>query len=284
MEPGMNNISTLQNEPGFIRMLHAYRQLYSEAKHTMKIRLWVSIVLALFPLATFLFPVLAKIEWTIVLPIVITSFAFPYFIKSIEKKKIEKASVIQEQHDTELFGISWNESVAGHRALTEEIISADKRFIGERKKDWYEDVSATLPPENAALWCQRQNLSWDYQMREEYSRQFVWIFTATLLIPMAGAAWANLPTRDYLVKILMPTLPLLILCIENYRAHRNLAEKQEMKAQEIETILYNNLPVTVEMIRKNQDAIYKFRQETMLVPDDYAEAWRRRNRQNNSTN
>jgi hypothetical protein len=274
----MNDISTTQNEPGFLRMLHAYRQLYSEAKRTMKIRLWVSIVLALFPIGVFLIPVLANAEWMIVLIAIAVSFTFPLLLKSNEKKKIEQAAAIQEQHDVELFGIDWNESLAGPRVLTDEIVAADKRFVGERKKNWYENISPNLSLEYAALRCQLQNLSWDYKMREDYSRRFIWIFWGALITPLAAAALTEMYVGEYLVKLLMPTVPLLWLCIENYRAHRNLAEKQELKAKEIETLLYNNLSVTPDMVRKNQDAIYKFRQETMLVPDDYAEQWGKRNR------
>lgn len=115
-------------------------------------------------------------------------------------------------------------------------------------------------------------------MREDYSRNFFWIFWIVLVTPLVVGAVTEMLVKDYLVKLLMPTLPLLWLCVENYRAHKNLAEKQEMKAKEIETILYNSLTVTKDMLRKNQDAIYKFRQETMLVPDGYARKWQNRNR------
>lgn len=279
-----NNIATIQNEPGFLRMLHAYRQLYAEAKRTMQIRIWVSVALAVFPIAAFLVPAIKDIDWLTVLIAVGIAFIFPSLLKSAEKKKIVQAAAIQEQHDVELFGIEWNESLAGHRVLADEIVAADKRFKGNRKKDWYENIPETLSPEAAALFCQKQNLSWDYKMREDYSRRFVWIFWGVLLIPLAVAAYVEMPIRDYLVKLLMPTVPLLWLCLENYQAHRTRAEKQEIKAQEMEAYLHNNLPITLDMVRKNQDAIYKFRQETMLVPDDYAEDWDKRNRSNNSTN
>ncbi len=274
----MNNISIIQNEPEFLRMLHAYRQLYSEAKHIMKIRLWISILMALFPIAVFVFPVLSNLEWIFVLPALVVTFTFPLLLKSTEKKKIEQASSIQEQFDIELFGLEWNENIADGRVLIDEIKAADKRFKGERKKNWYEDIPANLSSEYAILRCQLQNLSWDYKMREDYSRNFFWIFWIVLVTPLVVGAVTEMLVKDYLVKLLMPTLPLLWLCVENYRAHKNLAEKQEMKAKEIETILYNSLTVTKDMLRKNQDAIYKFRQETMLVPDGYARKWQNRNR------
>lgn len=279
-----NNIAITQNEPGFLRMLHAYRQLYTEAKRTMRIRLWISVLLALFPIATFLVPAIKNIDWLTALLGVAIAFIFPFLLKSIEKKKIGQAAAVQEQHDVDLFGIEWNEALAGHRVLTDEIVAADKRFAGIRKKDWYENVPESLLPPAAALFCQKQNLSWDYKMREDYSRRFIWLFWLVLLLPLFCACYVELPIRDYVAKLLLPTVPFLWLCIENYQAHRTRAEKQEIKAQEIEAFLHNELPVTPDMARKNQDAIYKFRQETMLVPDGYADAWNKRKRSNNSNN
>ena len=94
-----NNIATIQNEPGFLRMLHAYRQLYAEAKRTMQIRLWVSVALAVFPIAAFLVPAINDIDWLTVLFGVGIAFIFPSLLKSVEKKKIVQAAAIQEQHD-----------------------------------------------------------------------------------------------------------------------------------------------------------------------------------------
>jgi hypothetical protein len=101
----MNDITTRQNNPNLIELLKAQRIAYSQCK-TFQLFDVVSVIIAIiFPVLTLKFPAYQNminafgVLWTIA-----------YLLTEIYRKnKTTQGAIIQEQFDTELYNLKWNE-------------------------------------------------------------------------------------------------------------------------------------------------------------------------------
>ena len=259
-----------QNSPDKIKLLAAQRQFYTQAKRLHYWRVAGSIGLAaISPLIYYLLPssktILAIIGgvWLIVSRIV---------LEGIETKKVKQAATIQEQFDVELFGLPWNQVLAGNRVTPELINAAAASFKGDRNelKNWYADTS-NLPYPLDVLLCQRANLVWDWRLRRHYA----WIVSiSTIFLFSLGVALAiitDLSLLDYLLALLIPSLSALLNSAEIARAHFDIADEKERIEKKVlaiwESALNNPSFVTREQCRDIQDCIYILRSKKPLVPD-----------------
>ena len=257
-----------QNSVEFLRLLAAQKQLYLDAKKIGNIRFFASLGISIAgPLLiinnpdTRIWMSIASVLLTIVVTVV---------LKNLQKSKVINAATIQEQLDTELFGISWNYMLVGNKIPREIIIDADRRFSGNRSKlsDWYPDVSHSYSKEMAIILCQRTNLVWDWRLRERYA----WVLgalTAIYGIILIAVCW-NKIVVDAIAQLILPSFPLLMLGFESTIGHLEVANKKESKEQFITSLYEGGLAgnyITMEQCRQIQDFIYLMRTRDILVPE-----------------
>lgn len=132
---------------------------------------------------------------------------------------LRRAVVIQETFDSELFGLPWNEGLAGQRVPTAEVhaLSRALRSGGKRERyilaGWYDDTGNIASPMDVLV-CQEQNLGWDLRLRGRYaiflgSAAAVWL---TLGIGLGFGR--HLPADRLLLSWFIPSLPALVLALE----------------------------------------------------------------------
>ena len=121
------------------------------------------------------------------------------------------------------------------------------------------------------LLCQRSNLVWDWRLRRHYA-WVVSILTVFLFgLGIALAILTNMTVLDYLLALLVPSLPALLNGIEVAKAHFNIAEEKERIEKRVSAFWRSGLSdpssVTREQCRDVQDCIYILRNKRPLVPD-----------------
>ncbi len=133
----MAHIAVEQNAPDRIRLLVAQAQLYTEAKRIRLVRLGVSTLLAATaPIVALFLPHSEQ---------AMAAFGFlwgllTYFpFRWLQKDKTRQAATVQEQLDTTLFDLPWNNVLAGSRVKPEIIYQAERASKEDRARfrNWY---------------------------------------------------------------------------------------------------------------------------------------------------
>lgn len=258
---------SIQNNEENIRLLAAQKHLYTEAKNLHRWRITGAIILAaISPIITFFLPAFRPL-------LVIISGIYlilVWIFKGTEITKVKQAATIQEQFDTELFKLPWNQMLVGEKLAPESIHAADREFSDDRRKlkDWYVDPG-DIPYPLCVLVCQRENIVWDWKLRQKYWKAVVTVTIFWLAITIIISIVSKLSAYDFMVGLLFPSSPALIQGIDISKEHYEIAKEKESKAKEISTILDKNTnSVTIEQCREIQNYIY-FNRKGPFVPDWY---------------
>ena len=264
------NIDLQQNIDNNLQLLAAQRHLYTKAKILRHCRIFVSLGLAITsPFILFFINdfelVMATIGgiWLIISQLILVG---------IESKKRKQAATIQEEFDTNLFGLPWNQTLVGNKLTAELIHAAARDYTGDRNelRDWYSDTGTTPYPLNVLL-CQRSNLVWDWRLRQHYG----WIIvslTFILFIFTIGFAIVTKQTLiNYILGFFLPSSSAFLQGIEAAKAHFTTAKAKKNKEKEISAIwesgLMNPNLVSQEQCRRIQDCIFLLRSKGPLIPD-----------------
>ncbi|MGB8347656.1 MAG: S-4TM family putative pore-forming effector [Ktedonobacteraceae bacterium] len=277
----MTKIAEQQNMPESIRLLVAQARLYTEAKRIRLLRLFVSAALAAAaPIITLFVPhsdvwlAGAGFVW------MLTTY-FPFRGRQLEKTK--QAATIQEQLDTTLFTLPWNEVLVGSHVKPEIIYQAERtsKENSERFRNWYSDPG-DLPYSLAVLLCQRANTVWDWRLRRHYAAGAAWLVAIVLLIDFLIGLLMRQSLSAFLFGLLIPTLPALQQGVETVLSHRESAAEKEELAQRIEALWEIGVRdpdvVRQDQLRQIQDRIYVLRKDGPLVPDRWYK-WLQKNYQ-----
>lgn len=267
-----------QNSIENLRLLTAQRQLYIEAKFVGNVRLIGSLIVAIAGI--YLSVNYPEARTGVALFSAIWTIFVVFILKRIQKEKILNAAIIQEEFDTGLFGMAWNQILIGNKVAKEIMIEADRSFKGDRNKlkDWYPDVSQTPSPLDVLL-CQRTNLLWDWRLRKKY----VWALSltiASLVIIEIALCW-NKTVLEFFTQYFIPSLSVFILGYETITVHLELANKKERMEKTI-TSLYEKCiseggTISLDKeCRQIQDYIYSTRIRDAMIPEFWQNLFRER--------
>lgn len=263
----MNKLNQRQNEKIFIDYLKAQRVAYSQCKAYQivdSISILIAIVLPIIGLINkdyVNFLGAFGVIWTIIYLVV----------ENFRKNKSQQGAKIQEQFDTELFEIPWNEVLCKNKVNRDIQIDLAKRYNGNDLTDWYsKEIAVDIPREIAVLLCQRINFSWELNLR----KKFVFSLITVLLIYYGAiiitSIIVNLGLLDTLI-LLAPSISFLILGVQNVGALKAQSKSKEeyldlidSKIQEYS--LNKTLPDNV-FLRQIQDVIFNQRNFLEKIPD-----------------
>lgn len=145
-----------QNAEYYLERLRASSFTYSQAKALGSLRVAVAIISA----AVAPFVVLYVEHADVIMAVVggALTFLCEVPLERLEDDKKVEAARIQEQMDTNLFKLPWNEVLVGNRVHEEVVIAASRRYKGTYKfTDWYADPGSSPYPFDVLL-CQRASL------------------------------------------------------------------------------------------------------------------------------
>lgn len=264
------SISELQNRTESLDLLRADTRFYLRAKRLHALRVAGTLVLALLaPVILFWKPgwgdvvgALAGV-WVLVGRTVLSWF---------EDRSVQKAVTIQEQFDVEVFGLEWNDGLAGPRVAPEDVHTAAQKVRGkriERLRDWYPDADVAPWPLNVIL-CQRSSAVWGRRGHYWYALFVLGLGIAWFVAGLAMTAAAHVTLTGYLVKVFLPSQAAFLDTIDLFRGH--LKQSQAKEALELKTTdLWNNGvanpgSVSEQDCREVQDQTYALRRRGIQIP------------------
>lgn len=139
-----------QNSEKHINLLCSQRFFYTKAKKNRNLKLLCSFVLVIIsPIIILLIENSAQVLGIIGG----TGIVFSFIIDFVENKNIRTAANVQEQYDTEIFGMDWNQILLGAKIPIEIIIDGTRKFKGEKTKmiDWYGNLTGINYPYNILI-------------------------------------------------------------------------------------------------------------------------------------
>lgn len=227
----MNDILVRQNQPYFLKLLAAQRQIYNEEKKWFNTWLILSTLITLAGSGTLALiqPVNALISLAIILWVIGDIVVLMYITKHGQN-----AARIQELFDCELFELPWNDFLA--KKPEESVIdAAASRYDTQadaadkaRLPDWYTKRIDGMPLHMARIVCQQENLQWEEKQRREY---ITWAGIALLIIALilvVISILANWPARVFFSGPLLIMAPFFAICLkhiyEHYKAINRLIE------------------------------------------------------------
>ncbi len=270
----MNTIPEQQNESYQLERLGAFSQLYVQAKRMLAVNVLLSIPLVI--VWAFLVAVWSSLEVYAALWGIAVTLLSLLVITPRQKKLQVTAAKVQQLFDCDLFQLNWNDFNIGSPPSPEIIIRTNRQYIKREKnynrlEDWYPSAIKPLPLELARLVCQRTNCWWDADLRRRYSG---WVITflslltiGVLLIGFIG----GLTLQKFLLAVVAPLSPALILGITQYRENMQAAETLDRlreKVQDVWTsaLSKNETPEQLyESSVKLQDAIFDNRANSPLI-------------------
>jgi hypothetical protein len=263
----MNDITTRQNNTDLIELLRAQRTAYSQCK-TFQLFDVVSIIIAIiFPILTLKFPSFQNminafgVLWTIA-----------YLVTEIYRRnKTTQGALIQEQFDTELYDLEWNEILCKEKVSLDTIQALAAKYSKNDLINWYSaKINNSLPKEIAVILCQRINFSWEITQRRKFVT-FLSIITGLYYsIYIATGFKYNIGFFDLLV-LLSPSISFLIYSVLNIlslKSHiKSKNETLKLIDKELDRYKVNrNLP-SIGKLRQIQDVIFIERTVPEKVPD-----------------
>jgi hypothetical protein len=269
-----NDIPTRQASDENRGLLRARHRNYRAAKLTQGLLVLVSILLPV--IAILGAPLVPEIRPYLALASLILLVLEAALFDRIQKDRLKRGAKLQEQFDTDVFGLPWNRFVTGAPVEHEDVrrLSA-KPLSNEREvhfQAWYEVCIGRLPLHLARLIGQRTNISYDARLRSRYSG---WLLTLTLLfgvvLPYAGL-YKGMQFPELIMSIVVPFLPVLTWALRERTQQANAAISLTNLNSEWDKIWVKALggadvaALTAES-RALQDAIYLHRERSPLVFD-----------------
>ncbi|SFL61506.1 hypothetical protein SAMN04487943_102463 [Gracilibacillus orientalis] len=280
----MNSIVIKQNEQKSIEILAAQRLTYTQGKKLQTSEFFISVVLVVF------FNLLSLVIQNFAEGYLTELNIFNAFVVSIAlvvseavlnpniSKRKEKAAKLQELFDCYVLGIDHNSIKTGVLPDYESINSLYKKFISNKGdinllQDWYSKDVENVPLEYGRIICQRSNFWWDVTLRLKY-RQIVIISAIFLLLFLLSVtSLVGLTFNSFLINVLMPFLPALILVIRrvNQNSQAIISKKYlKEKVEEVWEDIFVNIKSDSELYdiaRELQNEIFENRKTNTLIPE-----------------
>ncbi|EKU97032.1 hypothetical protein Lepto7375DRAFT_1071 [Leptolyngbya sp. PCC 7375] len=270
----MNSIPEQQNQPQQLEQLGSFSQLYLQAKRMLTLNTILSVPMVI--VWAFLVAVWSSLEVYAALWGITVTLLGVLVITPRQKKLQATAAQVQQLFDCELFQLDWNDFNVGSPPPPEIIIQANQQYIRrvktyDRLKDWYDPAIKPLPLELARLVCQRTNCWWDSDLRRRYSGWVIALLSiltvGVLLIGFIG----GLTLPKFLLAVVAPLLPAIILGITQYRENMQTAETLDRLREQVQEVWASALykqTTSLELYDasvKLQDAIFDNRTQSPLI-------------------
>lgn len=194
----------------------------------------------------------------------------------IQKDRLKRGAKLQEQFDTDVFGLPWNRFVTGGQVEHEDVRRLSAKPLSEKREAhfqaWYEVCLGRLPLHLARLVGQRTNISYDARLRRRYGG---WLLTLTLLFGVAllyAGLYKGLSFPDLIMTLAVPFMPVLTWALRERMQQANAATSLANLNGEWERVWAKAIggadsTVLTAESRSLQDALYQHRERSPLVFD-----------------
>jgi hypothetical membrane protein len=223
------SIPDRQNDPEMIELLATASTFYAYGKVASAIQVFLTVGLSVvLAILTGIFPE-CKL-WATFVAITMTWLD----VLCIDRLVIhfrKRGALAQEEFDTDVFQLQWNELRVGKHLEPEDIHQAGQKFIrqvGKKKlENWYPDEVAGLPIEFARLICQRACFYWDNAQRKRYGDALVIIAAIVIVLMIILSLCKTQSVADFILADYAPLAPAIIWLFREARRQKEAAEGLE---------------------------------------------------------
>ena len=288
-----NDINYKQNQEQSINMIAAFRQMYSDVKCLSLVQVvlsvWVSVAFTIAILilknslitSMFGFGAIDISLYVSFYGVVIVMADLFVFTILIEEKK-EVAAKIQEQFDTKVLGLAWNDTLVGGKPDPEYIYRLRCRFFqsSENKEadlvNWYNPKVSTVGHNKGVLLCQRMNLFWDKSLREAVNDRVFIALLVWCVIILGMALYQDPSLSTLLLTVICPLLPIVSYAIKLIKDNKmSIKILSYLKSLlEIAWDDAHNQLLTREKLREVQNEIYQHRKTNRPISNRFY--WKRK--------
>lgn len=224
----MNSITTEQNTDQQLQRLAAQRQLYATAKNVFGFHVLLSGPLAVaFAFFALLYP---SSKGYVALWGVLVVLCDVFWLTPWHKRLRNSAAGIQESFDCDVMSLPWNDLKAGKRPDPELVKEQSERYATWAHKmpplsNWYSAEIGELPLHIGRIVCQRSNCWWDSKQRRRYAASIIAIVSVVFVFVLMLALRNSFTVEDFVLKVLVPLSPALLLGIRQYLEHVEAAAR-----------------------------------------------------------
>jgi SMODS-associating 4TM effector domain len=221
-------ITTKQNTEKQLQRLGAQRQLYATAKTILGWQLFVGCpIAAISAIVVIVEPSLKGLvaSWGL-----LVTLANLFWLTPWQKRIQDSAARIQETFDCDVLGLTWNELKAGKHPdpeLIKEQYDKYKKWESRMPPltNWYPSVVEDLPIHIGRITCQRSNCWWDANQRKRFAVSAIAIVVVIFIVVFLLSLVAGITVEDFIIKIVAPLLPAVVIAIQQYREHTDAATR-----------------------------------------------------------
>lgn len=272
----MSSITTEQNTNKQLQRLAAQRQLYATAKNVLAFHVLLSGPVAVA--SAFLALLFPPAKGYIALWAVAVVLCDIFWLTPWQKRLRGSAAGIQELFDCDVLSLPWNDLKAGKRPDSELVKEQSEKYSTWGHKmpplnNWYPVAVDELPLHVGRIVCQRSNCWWDSKQRRRYATSIIAVVSIIFVVVLILAMSNKLTIEDFVVKVLAPLAPAMLLGIRQYLDHMEAAarlEKLKDHAEKLwsEAVCGKRSPsYMTTAARSLQDEIIESRRRSPLVFD-----------------
>lgn len=273
----MNNqlmIEERQNMSKAILLLRAQRQAYKKAKFFYLARMTFNVFWP--PIAIFLYFLFDSSSANFILTASSIIVIVTFMMEFPERKLTKTGALIQEQFDTFVFSMKWNQALCGEKIRDEDIhdFAELEKTPDEELKNWYTGIE-DYEDKKYILKAQRMNVSWSYKQKKYFKTILLFTIVIVFLLIIALGLVYKLLLSEFFIVLFFPALPLFLYLIKSIKDFGDQVKELDRLNSHIRNLL-NKRSVTYEELRFNQDAIFIHgRVPNNIVPDKLY--WKLRN-------
>lgn len=263
-----NGINKRQNESNSIAKLAAQRQLYDDAKKINTILIAISVWIP-FVFAIILCFLPCNTKWNYLVYILsIISVIASFFVEDIIKEKKKLAAYIQQQFDSYVYAMPWNERLFGkNKNVDHQIANYSKKILNnteEKNKlfNWYSSEVDTKRLIDGILACQNENFWWDVGLRKRFKwLSVIGIITfITVIVIMGVVNNESVPELLWRLAFIAPMLQWLLETIKQLNADIR-------KLNELDENINNGSIKEMSNLQDIQKIIFEHRQSCYTIPN-----------------
>lgn len=183
-----------------------------------------------------------------------------------ERRSIRGAELIDE-FDRELFNIEKNQHTRD--TISRASVIQDAKTIDEETREylkgWYSYHLGRLPIEYAALVAQYTATGYDQALRKSYITILQVAIFFLIAVILTTAMVSNMSFHEFVIKVMVPFLPLLNWCIKNYVRTKALVVDQDrsLKLMDVQWAAICRKQLSgqnlIDTLRDNQSDIFRRR-------------------------
>lgn len=258
-----------------IKYLAAQKEIYKKGKGTFLFQVLIAVPIPI--IISIVTPLLGnddhKVLWMFVLYSILATF-IEFFCEDRTMKLKRLAASIQEKFDAYVLLVNWNKALIPQKPDDELIFRYYNKHVKRNRLEklygWYSNEILPVDTNIATLLCQRTNCSYDFTLRERYSKTILLLAGATFLVLFVIAGNFEVTIPQFISNVLFPSLPIFVLAFKqissNNEAIENLKELKELIEGELAVIKITDT-IDNHLIRQIQDKIYLKRINSPLLPE-----------------